>query len=537
MGLARKTSQAMTKLRNPSNRIGSTGEKAFALFADHNGVLATKAGEDVGLDFLCQVDEDHEAKGSSEIAGAVIGFAVRSTAADGGRVRLDRDDAEFLLRMDTPVGVVLVTDPKEDPSFHHRMVDEAFTNELVEFLASGRETMSLTPAQCRDASEFRADVLRSLGPGEVERRRVAVAKQRLSAKVAIGRIQIVRDDSGAITVVSALDLWSLFDQLGDENRRLLHYATFGAPELLQERVAAMVVREDLIEDLDRLPEPYMIRGSIQNAESELRVEGPGGEARCRLRLTRNGEHYGYVHDGGFAITVSKRKEKGGVWVHEFEAFADPDVGLDLEDHPDLWAFLTACVPGAVVIDEAVPDWRFGVEQFAYLPWFGAFAACLKDASALPGWSSRIAELRDALDEETMNSVQWLAAVASDLTRIPKPAFVLEGDDGSADPESEPGRWTVPVVVNTTRASAVTWLTCSGELFLRNDAVVGVRTEEYHDVRVDVVEERAAKGTIEPEFVFDPSSTALALGETKWTALEPVEGRGPEAFQVETHQSA
>ena len=522
----------MTKLRNPSNRIGSVGEKAFAYFASRNGVLATKADDDVGLDFLCQVDKDHKAKGSSAMAGSLIGFAVRSTAAERGRVRLDRDDAEFLLRMDTPVGVVLVDDPAGDASYHHRMLDHAFANELADFLASGRDTMSLTPARCRSASEFREDVLRALRPGEVERRRLVVAKQRLNAKVGIGRIQIVRDERGTITAVTALDFWSLFDQMGDEDRELLHLATFGAPELLQQRLGAMVLREDFITELDGLPQPYVIGGNIEYAESELRTEGSAGEARCRFRYTRNGEHYGYVHDAGFAITVSKRKQKGGVWVHELGGFADPDVDLDLADHPDLWAFLSTCVPGARVLDDDVSAWSFGVEEFGALTRLGAFAACLKDASTLPGWLSGIAHLRDAFDEETMTTAQWLAALAVDRNRLPKPKFVVEAPGGFAEPEREPARWTVPVVMNTTASSAVAWLACSGQLFVRDGEVVGVSTEEYHDVRIVVTSERAAKATKEPEFVFDPASTAFAVVESRWTLLEPVDGRGPIAFRVD-----
>lgn len=521
----------MAKRQTPSNRIGTVGEAAFRLFATQQGLLPTKPEQDVGLDFVCHLDEDHKAKGSSNIAPALVGFAVRSTAIAGRRIRLSRDDAEFLLRMNDPVGLVLVDETTPTPAFYHRMVDEAFADELADFLSSDRASMSLTPERCRDANHFRRDVMTAMRPGEIERRRIAVARQRLGRRIDIGRLQVHRDEHGAITVVSALQLWDLFEQMDDDGREQLHRATFGAPELLQPRLAAMTLREELVAELSGLPEPYLIGGDVEFADSELRVEGPGGEARCSLRFTRNGAHWGYVHDAGFAITVSHRVQRGGRWVHELSAFADPDVALDLADHPDLWDFLAACVPGATVIDDTVEGRRFGVEQFAGLEAVGVFAASMQNASTLSGWTSGFAQLRDALDQETLASVQCLASTAraadGALDEVPLPSFYAEAP-GSSRPELDAGRWKVPLVVNSARAGARVWLECLGDLILHNGGVVGVDTKEIVGATIEIVNQRLVKATTRPEFVFDSAMVAV-VGEEGWEFPAPVEGRGPEGF--------
>ena len=61
------------KARAPSNRIGAEGEGVFVRVATQHGLLPTKIAEDVGLDFVCEVDEDPKSPKASHISGALIG--------------------------------------------------------------------------------------------------------------------------------------------------------------------------------------------------------------------------------------------------------------------------------------------------------------------------------------------------------------------------------------------------------------------------------------------------------------------------------
>jgi hypothetical protein len=301
--------------------------------------------------------------------------------------------------------------------------------------------------------------------------------------------------------------------------------------LQQQRLAELVVREDVVAELEHLPEPYIIGGGVVYDPRELRVEGPAGIATCRMLYTRNGDHHGYTHPAGLALTISGRRRHNGVWVHECGAFADPDMALDLIDAPELWAFLAACQAGAVLVDDAIENWRFDIENFGELNRLAFFAERLRRASSLAGFSRGIASLRDALDDETLETIEWLGALATERERIPKPAFVVN------DSEDEglvytPGRWRVPTVTNTAQGSVIAWLRCDGDWITRDGEGRGVRTREIVDVELEVRPKRAVKATAHPEFVFDRQHVAMAPTEKGLVMLERVEGRGPDDMQPE-----
>ena len=524
----------MTKGRNRSNRIGAAGEAAFASFATDRGLLPTKAQEDVGIDFVCQVDIDPASFGTSRIAGGFVGFAVRATEASDHRARLSRDDAELLLRMDAPVGVVLVDGAPNARTFYHRMVDEEFAQELATFLDSNQQSLSVSPTRCHGEARFHDDVLNALRPGEVERRRLAVAEARLTGKLGHVQIDIARNAAGALTLVSKFQFWDMFRDLDDEQRELLRLATFGAPELFPDRLEAMAVPADLVAELDGLPTPYVLGGEVRFRESELVVEGPNGRATGTFRETGNNTHYGHIHDAGFALTVSERQQHEGRWVHWLSALVDPDVALDLAEHPDLWTFLAAAVSGATIVDVDRPTWRFEVSAFGDLWRIGRLAACMKDAAGLPGWSSEIAQLRDADDDETGHALNWLSAVGRDITMVPPVSFETQLNQRSGF-DRNPGLWRVPVIANTRRAGVLTWLTCAGDVLTRDDRIVGVDTKKYLNVRIEIREQRFPKTTILPEFVFQPELHTIAIGGTPvLEAVAPIGGRGPEGFVALSH---
>src|SRR4051794_40199794 len=95
--------RSSSKKRAVSNQIGAEGEAAFRLVAIRHGLLPTKLDEDVGLDFLCQVQEAPGSSGVSRMTGAVLGASVRTSASDDARVTLNPADASILLGASFPV--------------------------------------------------------------------------------------------------------------------------------------------------------------------------------------------------------------------------------------------------------------------------------------------------------------------------------------------------------------------------------------------------------------------------------------------------
>jgi hypothetical protein len=344
-------------------------------------------------------------------------------------------------------------------------------------------------------------------------------------------LHVRRDQRGALTIVTALQLFDYFEQLVDEDKQTLYLATFGARALQQQRLAELALREDVVAELDGLPEPYVIGGAVVHDPRVLRVEGPAGDASCAMTYTRNGDHHGYSHTAGFALTISDRQLDNGEWVHKLGALADPDVALELADETELWHFLAACQPGAVLLDDARENWRLGAESFGLLDLFAFFARCRERVATLPGFGPGIAELRDAFDDETQETMEWLAVLAAERERIRLPAFVV-GDADESQLETEAGYWRVPAVANTARGSVFAFLQCEGDALLEDGMLRGIRTREILEVEIEVRAERAVKATSHPEIVFERSHLVLALGEQGFVQAEAVEGRGPEEMEWE-----
>ena len=459
------------------------------------------------MDFICQVDEDPTAA-TSTVSGGVVGACVRSTTASDGRIRLDRGDAATLLRATFPICLVLVHIVNGEERFFHRFVDVSFAVELMDFIEGDRRTYSLTPRRCREEVRFRADAELMLEPDSGERRRLALAQRRVGRAIADVAIEVRRHAEGQLTLVTAFTFFDYFEQLEDADRRQLYAATFGAPAHQQQRLRELGLRHDVLAGLRDLPQPYVLSGFTIADPADLVVIDDKGEACCEVSYTSNGEHSGYAHDAGFALTISHRKLKDDVWVHELAAFADPDVELDLLTTPQLFSFLERCVPGASIRTSRVAGSTFDVENFKDLPSFGWFAGYLRNAARLPGWTGTIASLRDALDAETLDTLAWLSALAR-APDVAKLGFVL-GEQELAAFTEEAATWRVPVVANTVNTSVISWVRCEGRLLTRDGTICGLRTDKVLDVRVET-HNRIDKGSADPEFVIDRPSLVLARG--------------------------
>jgi hypothetical protein len=489
------------KKRAPSNRIGAEGEAVFVRVAARHGLLPTKISEDVGLDFVCEVDEGPKSLRASHVSNVLVGACVRATTSEYARVTLDRADASVLLRADFPIFIALIHLGDGSDGFHYRFVDDSFGSELAEFLDSASKTLSLTPERCRPEADFRRELEEMIRPGMVEQVRLALAERRIGQRVAKVTVEVNRDAHGQRTVVTALNFYEYFQQLSELEQDQLYAATFGSPDHQQDRLRELALHEELLTGLEGLPQPYVLGGSVAAEPVELAVADPANKSSCRFTYTANRDHSGYVHDAGFALTISKRKQRDNVWIHELRAFPDPGVQLDLVQTPDLLSFLELCVPGALI---RTPSAELPVESFAGLPQVGWFAGYLRHALKLRGWSPRIASLRDALDPETLDTMAWLAALSQNPLGVAKLAFVL-GD--SSELEEQEAAWRLPAVANTSQASVIAWLSCEGWRSARGATDCGLRTERVVGVELEVVD-RLEKSSTDPEFVVTPDELVI-----------------------------
>lgn len=502
----RKNQCREEKRRTPSQRIGSAGEAAFRYLATQQGLLPTKLEEDFGLDFICQVDEDSTAKTSSTIGPIALGVSVRSTTRRDQRVTLSRADATALLRADFRVSVVLVDQAAQSPKAWFKPLDAAFRDELLTFLSSTKTKMSLTPQSCLPWTEVTEWLSSAIEVGSTEREKLGAAEERLRRSIEDVSLEVRRTADGAVTVVTSMDLYAYYETLDESEDEKLYQATFGAANRASERINQLGLKRELISELEQLPQPLILRGFTYEDPRVLRVEGLSGVAECSLLKRSNGEHVGWCLPEGFALTASKRKKQGNLWVHELQAFADAEEDIDLANHVELMDFLKCCEPEArlgEVDDRPLP---FMVDQFADLPYFGWFARYVDRARSLDGWDGRLALLKDASDEETLDTLAWLAALADMPSKAARLGFSLE----DSDPD-HPASFRLPSLVNTATASVVCWLDCRGKALVDGGALRGLSVDEVSGVHLKV-RPRTTKMTTDPEFVLD-SKLVIARGRS------------------------
>jgi len=349
------------KQRSFAQRVGTGGENQFRLMADRQHLpVAAKVDEDFGVDFMCQAEQSTAAKSANPLISGHFGVCVRTTSAADGRVKLDRTDATNMLRYRQPLVFVLVHLIDALAPCYYRVLDPEFGAVLSQFLDSGNDTLSLTPADCRPEAGFRADLLPALRPSATRRAQLALAEIRLKTLVPGATVEMHLDKHREIAIIVADDYFDFFEQLPDEQRNSVYKAAFGRPDLFDRRTTHLPFKSAIPEALIDAPDHLVIAGRTVNNETTLEISGPDGTASAAFIYTRIGTHYGWVDRDGLALTVSAAKPQAdGTLLHETRVLIDDDADSRLEDlSADLRELLTVAVPDAMLRDT---DGSFAME--------------------------------------------------------------------------------------------------------------------------------------------------------------------------------
>lgn len=497
----------MTKRRTPQQRVGRNGEDAFQLFAGRHYLLPSRPYEDFGFDFLCQV-EAMDGGSTREITGDFVGVAVRATSARANRVRLTRSDAESLLRAKFVVCLVLVEVKPTSTTAFHRFLDEDFAADLIDLVSSDRLAMTITPRHCANEADFDSNLAAALNGNFPERVRVAVARRRLSRHLPDPLLEIQRSAEGELTLVAVEDFYDYFVRDDVPTRDDAYAAIFGSPRLRMERLAAVGPRPELMGELARLPEPILM-GAVGEVYFSAIVENAGGRSATPFTRVSTPTHGGWVQEGGFSITISKRMLDGDRWVHELHALIDADEDLDLTEHPALWAFLERCTSDAILSPEDQPRMRLNARQITGLSDANFFARTLRRAVSLGGWADVIAPLRLATDQEALHTMAFMAEAAERPDFLQGFGFKLASGDSDVFGEVRV-TCQVPVIGNLGTQAIVCWFDADVTLFTKGDTARGVRFDDIASASVEVGQ-RVEKRSDLPELVVDGTWPTVAIG--------------------------
>ncbi|GGU61269.1 hypothetical protein [Streptomyces lavendofoliae] len=220
----------MPKKRNAAQRIGAIGEDRFRLSCQENFIIPNKVEHDFGFDFLCQPDLAAGFDKIGPVAGVFVGFSVRATDRNDGRIRLNPADAECLLAAQFPTGLALVKlDGPKSAHVYFRMMGAAFIVELSEFLASAKKSKHFHPKDMRPVAEIRDAIGEVSAPGYLEQVRADAARKIAEPITGPVQIQIHRDADSQATLITSLDMYAWCEQGTPAEQEALYLATFGEP--------------------------------------------------------------------------------------------------------------------------------------------------------------------------------------------------------------------------------------------------------------------------------------------------------------------
>ncbi|NEA20564.1 hypothetical protein [Streptomyces halstedii] len=504
----------MPKNRNAAQRIGAIGEDRFRLSCQENFIIPNKVEHDFGFDFLCQPDLAAGFGRTGPVSGVFVGFSVRATDRDDGRIRLNQADAECLLAAQFPTGLALVklNGPKS-AAVYFRMMDAVFIVELSDFLASGKKSKHFTPKDMRPVTEIRDAIGEVSAPGYLEQVRADAARKIAEPITGPVQIQIHRDADSQATLITSLDLYAWFEQGTPAEQEALYLATFGEPVRRDQRLRELALSGKAMGGLAHLPQPYVLAGFVMDHPTRVCVQTTPVSAELPVLRTANEHHFGYVYPAGFALTVSGRVEKDGQYVHLMRALADPDSDALLGDHPVLLDFLTTCHPESVFCfdngDGLTPD----VTYFDSLGDLAGCAAAYRAAQSLDGWDAVPVMVKDMASPESRNSLMFLGSAADPQTQpIPRGLLLTAPEVEEKDCDTASGTINVPVVCNLAHSSLVAWFSGHGSVLFHDGDPCGFKVPAF---RVDTIEvlPRVPSRSLFPRVLLGPRT--LICDEGRW----------------------
>lgn len=492
------------KKRTRQQRQGESAEQAFTQFANDNGLLPGKP-PDYGFDYLCQVEDSPDHRGTAELLGDVVAVLVRSSETRRPKLRLSRNDAQRILDSKVPVLLVM---PHRPASARHwtirsKAIDQPTFLRLADFLATDAKSHPFTPSELASERDFRNEVQRCLSPLLIERLAADLAEHRLKRLLPSPEVSIITRSAGSLSLIETRDYLAQFNIETEHDWLAFHKRGLAKPDDIGFIASSFGLKPSVLDAVRSLPQPVLVGGPCpvtQSGPCALYAKHPkDGRARCEFVAKQLGKYTSYVHASGFAIRVSEAMPRGGEHVHIIEA----EIGspIDLRRHGDLLDFLCKCIPPAVW------HWRkegggISVEQSGNLPWFAIYAYELRR------FDPQTAE--EPLWELASTPTQEDCFMMTLVSHARNGAFPLGFTFGEHVSEEESHFW-VPVVGNIGGRTLVAWLACEGVRFRDAEGSgIGVQVESVEQVLLDWNDGAVVKGP-DPEVVVQPGWPTISIG--------------------------
>jgi len=452
------------KRRSLSQKIGDKAEHQFGAWATDRGLSATLVWKDYGLDFVCQIFQKLPRSTSEEIHGAVLMAQVRGTeGASRPRIKLDREDAENLLRQTGPACVVALNPNTGPVAF--RFVDETFSKQLEELLRTPQASMTLRLKDMdSDVAVFDRMLAELRRPGKQFRLRLERVRRQISAAFPGSAVSIQSTVEGGLrALVNVPWIGSIFTNQEESVRRRV-FETGEFPSI----GSGTNIRSEIISVSD-LADSEMVVAGISEGGQYLTVEAAGGKETLPFTVRRFGDEFAFTHQVGITFAFSDRRRQGKVWVHSVDVtlFA----GEPLSKFSSAIPFLRLLRSGATI--------AMGGDPMRPLEdWGGSATAIGHSIAGLLALNDRLNigldhfRLGDLRNEEFARSVAFAYAFLCEHTQaqefVPGIALGSISDAALEKLTTEEVRIEMPIAMNLLNHGVVIWVEADGVCYLDED---------------------------------------------------------------------
>ncbi|WP_428503078.1 hypothetical protein [Roseateles sp.] len=470
------------KRRAIAQKIGRQGELIFEQWATEGNFSANKLQDDYGIDYLCQ-QMLPTANGQEEITGLAALVQVRATTAEKApRIGFDRVDVETALRQSGVFCAAAVA--LADKQVHFRFLDLALLETWVEFLRSDRQSISMRLDTMRQGIKDFSDELASLSRHS-QRARFMKARARLQLEEAIpgALMRTNSGDAGDWATVVVPNLMSIVSAQPDQHEALAAkmFRPVPFPDGLEEILTEHRLHASLFAVKELVDGPLWVAGV---AEHEVMFELSLGEDRVEspFLMRRVGDERAYIGASGLVlrITDARHDADSGQHLHRMSFSVEGAGARTLADSGQL-DFLRMLRPGARLNEAGRP--LLPVEAFDVSRFGRSIEAIELVCDQLKIPLSDVT-LSDLADETFARNLGVLEAILALGERPVFPAFVLELEDDEIREEQWKGCvYRVPVTFGFKQHSLVAWIEGSGEVYLHDGVVRGLRfiTKESAEV--------------------------------------------------------
>ena len=295
----------------------------------------------------------------------------------------------------------------------------------------------------------------------------------------------------------------------DKNKEFYYSAVFGLDDYMPERLAKLSIHSEMLRALRFVPAPALVIGKVSYVKTKLEVKGENGNAQCTFEGRSTEGNFGFVHESGLSIIISKAVLNEGKYVHWIEGNVDQKSTAELDDFKEMKEFLLKCIPSAK-INELGEESFFSVDYSEVLYKCGFFARYYDETVSWIKWPKGTWLLRDAMEMENLNTLGFLSKFSKNKSFLDGFGFMINKIDEKYT-EKEEKLLKIPICLNLPRGHMVVWFNIKGFLMSYEDKIIGIKINNLLSIDYEIKNNRLRKN-IWPEIVVTKYWPSIQFGQ-------------------------